>query len=198
MLMTSQLRRAALTTGAVLAMLAAVPAQAETSAAKKELIAKVLQLQQGGIEGVARGLVEQPAMQVMQQAGMVLQTRIAPEKREALGKEIQAEVRKYVEETTPPVREKAVKLAPGVMTPMLDEKFSEEELKQLVGWLESPIVRRYQQMTPDIQRALTEKLVAEARPIVEPKLQALDRSVGGKLGLPPPGAASGAAPAKKK
>ena len=41
-------------------------------------------LQQGGIDGIARSLVEQPAMALMQQAGMILQTRVAPEKREAL------------------------------------------------------------------------------------------------------------------
>ena len=71
-----------------------------------------------------------------------------------------------------------------------------DELKQLVGWLESPVVRRYQQLTPEIQKGLSEKLVAETRSLVEPKLQALDRSVTGRLGLPPPAKAA-SAPAKK-
>jgi hypothetical protein len=197
MSMTSKLWRAALTTGAVFA-LTMPAAQAEPSAAKKELIAKVVQLQQGGVEGIARSLVEQPAMAMMQQAGMVLQTRIAPDKREALAKEIQSDVRKYVEEVNPLLRDKALKMAPGVMGPLLDEKFTEDELKQLVTWLESPVVRRYQQMSPEIQKGLSEKLVADTRPIVEPKLQALDRSVSGRLGIPAPGkGASAPAPAKK-
>ncbi|MFM2054504.1 MAG: hypothetical protein RL456_2541 [Pseudomonadota bacterium] len=198
--MTSTLRRLALMSGTALALLSASSsALAEPSAAKKELIQKVIQLQGGGIEGVARGLVEQPAMALLQQAGMVLQTRIAPDKRDALAKEIQADVRKYVEETGPMVRDKAIKAAPGVMGPMLDEKFSEDELRQLVSWLESPVVRRYQQMTPDVQRGLTEKLVAETRAAVEPRLQALDRSVTQRLAAaaPPAKGASGAAPAKK-
>jgi hypothetical protein len=60
------------------------------------------------------------------------------------------------------------------------------------------VIRRYQQLTPEIQKGLSEKLVAETRPIVEPKLQALDRSVSGRLGLPQAGkAASAPAPAKK-
>ena len=198
--MTSTLRRLALMSGTALVLLSASSsALAEPSAAKKELIQKVIQLQGGGIEGVARGLVEQPAMALLQQAGMVLQTRIAPDKRDALAKEIQADVRKYVEETGPMVRDKAIKAAPGVMGPMLDEKFSEDELRQLVSWLESPVVRRYQQMTPDVQRGLTEKLVAETRAAVEPRLQALDRSVTQRLAAaaPPAKGASGAAPAKK-
>ena len=197
--MTSNLWRAALTTGALCVLMTApMPVSAQTSPAKKELIAKVVQLQQGGVEGIARSLVEQPAMAMLQQAGQVLQTRIAPDKREALAKEIQADVRKYVEETNPLLRDKALKMAPAVMGPLLDEKFTEDELKQLVTWLESPVIRRYQQLTPEIQKGLSEKLVAETRPIVEPKLQALDRSVSGRLGLPQAGkAASAPAPAKK-
>ena len=92
--------------------------------------------------------------------------------------------------------DKALKMAPGVMGPLLEEKFTEDELKQLVGWLESPVIRRYQQLTPEIQKGLSEKLVAETRALVEPKLQALDRSVSGRLGMPPPAKAA-SAPAKK-
>ena len=196
--MTTKLWRSALTTGALCVLMTApMLASAEPSAAKKELIAKAIQLQQGGVEGIARSLVEQPALAMMQQAGQVLQTRIAPDKREALAKEIQADIRKYVEETTPLLRDKASKLAPAVMGPLLDEKFTEDELKQLVGWLESPVVRRYQQLSPEIQKGLSEKLVAETRAQVEPKLQALDRSVSGRLGLPPPPAKGASAPAKK-
>ena len=195
--MTSNLWRSALTTGAVCVLMTApMLVSAQTSATKKELVAKVVQLQQNGVEGIARSLVEQPAMAMMQQAGMVLQTRIAPDKREAIAKDIQADIRKYVEELNPVLRDKALKLAPGVMGPLLEEKFTEDELKQLVGWLESPVVRRYQQLTPEIQKGLSEKLVAETRSLVEPKLQALDRSVTGRLGLPPPAKAA-SAPAKK-
>ena len=195
--MTSNLWRSALTTGALCVLMTApMLVSAQTSATKKELVAKVVQLQQNGVEGIARSLVEQPAMAMMQQAGMVLQTRIAPDKREAIAKDVQADIRKYVEELNPVLRDKALKLAPGVMGPLLEEKFTEDELKQLVGWLESPVVRRYQQLTPEIQKGLSEKLVAETRSLVEPKLQALDRSVTGRLGLPPPAKAA-SAPAKK-
>ena len=106
---------------------------------------KILQLQQPAFENIARGLAEQSIGPVAQQATAVLQNRIAPDQREAVAKEIQADVRKYVEEATPIVRERAQKAAPGVMGALLDERFTEDELKQLVAWLESPVVRRYQQ-----------------------------------------------------
>jgi hypothetical protein len=63
----------------VVALLAvATCAGAQSSATKKELVAKILQLQQPAIEGVARALVEQPAAILMQRAGNLMQTRTPP------------------------------------------------------------------------------------------------------------------------
>lgn len=177
---------------------ATAPAPAPASPAKKELVQKVLKLQQAGVESVATQLAEAPAMQLMQQAGAALQ-RLPADKREAVARDIQADVRKYADETVPPLRERAVKLAPTVLGPMLEERFSEDELKQLVAWMENPLSRKYAAMGSEMQRALAEKLAADARPSVEPKLQALQASLAKRLGITQPGApASGPAPAKKK
>jgi len=177
----------------VLVMAAALAAtslvHAQTSPAKKELVAKVLKLQQPGIEAMARGMAEQPAMQMMQQAGAALQ-RLPAERRDAVARDIEADMRKYAEETVPLVRERAVKLAPSTIGPLLEERFTEDELKQVIAILESPVNRKFQGMAPDMQRAIGEKLIAEVRPLVEPKLRALDQSVGKRLGMTPPAAAS--------
>ena len=67
------------------ALLAAAPfaylsgAQAQSTPAKKELVQKLLTAQQAALEGLARGLVEQPAGQLMQAAGQALQTQVAPD-----------------------------------------------------------------------------------------------------------------------
>jgi len=187
-----RLMMAALLSSAALASAQTTPAAPATPAspAKKELVQKLLVLQQPGIEQVARGLVERPALQMMQEAGQVLQRQIAPDKREAIGKQVEADVKKYVEEATPLVRERAVKLAPTTIGPILEEKFSEDELKQLIAWLESPINKKYAQIGPEMQTAFVQKLVVDARPVVDPKLQALDAKVRSTLGLPAPGTAS--------
>ena len=125
----------------------------------------------------------------MQQAGAALQ-RLPAERREAVALDIQADMRKYAEETVPLVRERAIKLTPSTIGALLEERFTEDELKQIIGILESPVNRKFQAAAPDMQRALGEKLVAEVRPLVEPKLRALDQSVGKRLGLTPAGAAS--------
>lgn len=184
----------------IVALLAlASGAQAESTAAKKELVAKMLLLQQPAIEQAARALAERPAAQMMQQAGIALQSRVAADKREAIGKEIQADVKKYLDEAVPIVRDRAVKLAPSTIGAVLEEKFSEDELKQLIAIIESPVNRKFIQMSGDMQKALVEKLVAETQGAIEPKVKTLEQAIAKRLGLTPAVApATGAArpPAK--
>ncbi len=194
--------------GAAHAQTPAAPASAPVSAAKKELVQRILVLQQPGIENLARNLVEQPAVQMMQAAGRALQAQVAADKRESVGKTIDTDIRKYVEDSFPVVRDRAVKLAPTTIGSVLEEKFSEDELKQLIGWLDSPLNKKYQQLGPEMQNGFMQKLVAESRPVLDPRLQALEQKVRGDLGVPPgnPGDAaatasgptkSTAAPARK-
>lgn len=169
---------------ALLALGTAVCAQ--STAAKKELVAKVLQLQQPAIERAATMMAERPAALMMQQANVVMQTRIPPDKREAIAKDLQADLSKYLSEAVPLVRERAIKLAPSTIGVVLEEKFTEEELKQLIAIfesLESPVHRKYRQFGGDMEKALGEKLAAEMRGVIDPKVKVLDQMLSGHLGI---------------
>ena len=177
---------------------ASAPAALPSTPAKKALAQKIVTLQQPNIENVARSLVEQPAGRMMQDAGRVLQ-QIPVDKREAVGKAIETDARKYVDESTPIVRERALKLAPSTIGPLLEEHFTEDELKQVLAWLESPVYKKYTQLGPEMTNGFTQKLVTEVRPLVEPRLQALEAKVRADLGMVASGTAApaaSAAPAK--
>lgn len=174
---------AALAALAVAAALVATPVLAQTAPTKKELVARVLQLQQPGIEAMARQIAQQPAMQIMQQAGAALQ-RVPQERRDALARDIEADVRKYVDESVPVVTQAAVRLAPSTIGALLEERFSEEELRQIIGILESPVNRKFQGMAQEMQRSIVERLVADTRGTVEPKVRALQDTVAQRLGVP--------------
>lgn len=168
------------------------------SPAKKDLVARILKAQQPGIEVLARRLAEEPAMQLLAAAEQALPQRVAQDKQQAVAKEIEADARKYVDETVPLVRDRAIKLAPATIGPVLEEKFTEEELKQVLGFLESPAIHKFQQLSQDMQKALAEKLVAETQPQVEPRVRALEQTIGKRLGVSAPAApAKGKQPAKK-
>ena len=110
----------------------------------------------------------------MSGAANVLPTRVPKEKQDAVAKEIQADIQKYLDEAVPLVQTRAVRLAPTTIGTLLEEKFTEDELRQLLGWLESPVNKKYQQMAPELQDTLVKKLVADARPAIDTQLKALD------------------------
>ena len=122
---------AALALGACVAAQAQAPAApaAPASPLKKELVQKLLALQQPGIELAARGLVERPAAQMLQEAGRVLQTQIPPEKREAIGKTIEADAKRYVDEALPLVAEAHALIGRH------GERYFEPEVQRLMGTL---------------------------------------------------------------
>lgn len=177
-----------------LALMAHSTSHAQASG-KKELVAKILQLQQPGIEAMARQMAEQPAMQLMQQAGPALQ-RLPAERREAVAKDVEADLRKYADEAVPIVRDRATKVASTTVGPILEERFTEDELRQVIAMLESPTIRKFQGMAGEMQKALMEKVVADTRAEIEPKARAMTASVSKRLTPPAAPGTNSSAPKK--
>ena len=156
---------------------------------KKEVVQKILSSQQGALDDMSRNVAEQPARQLAMGARQILVQGVPEDKREATAKLVDAEIKKYLDGAVPAVRASAGKLSTSVLGPIYEEKFSEDELKQLQAMLESPVLKRYQSLLPEMSNALLEKVVADARPQVTPKLQTaekniraiLDKATGGKL-----------------
>jgi len=108
---------------------------------------------------------------------------VPAEKRETVAKEIQADLKKYIDESTPTVSETAVKLGPTTIGPLLDKNFTQAELKQLVGILESPVNRKFQKLGGEMQQVLGQKLVESVGPQLMPGFKALEQSVAKRLGI---------------
>lgn len=164
----------------LIAVGSAAPAQAQT---KKELVAKLVQLQQAGVENVGRSLAGQTAQRALQAAGQAI-SRLAADKREAAAKDVQADVKKFYDEVEPLLRKRAVELAPATLAPVYEERFSEDELRQVIAWLELPVSKKVQQIDAEVANTLAQKVVTETRSAIEPKLKALESSLAKRLGLP--------------
>ena len=167
-------------------LVASLSAQAQT---KKELVQKLIDVQQASLENTARGLTENPARQLVAAAQQVIVQGVPEDKREATAKQVDAEIKKYLDAANPIVRASTLKQSQAAVAPFIEEKFTDEELKQLVGMLDSPVLKKYQGLLPEMSKTLIDKVVADARPQVDPKLQAtqnairtiLDKATGGKL-----------------
>lgn len=167
------------------------------SAAKKELIGRLIQLQRPGIEALSRDMAQEPALQMLERAAALVQARVPKDKQESAMKGLQADGKKYMDVTVPLVRDRAVALAPETVGDVLNQKLNEDELKKVIAILESPEYSKFQQLSGDMQQALQAKLVAETRNSVGDKLKTLESDITVRLNaLVAQQPATGAAPAK--
>lgn len=155
---------------------AAAPA---TPASHAELVARVLQL--WNIDSIGQSMLQVPVSDAIQQARAMLQGRAAPERRDAAMTDIVGEARKFMEEATPIARASADKLIPTTIAPMLAERFTDEELRQMIAILESPVKKKFETMLPEMQRRLGESVAADTRAVIDPKLQGLKERIGLRL-----------------
>ena len=147
--------------------------------AKQELVQRVLQLWQ--LDSIGQSMLSEPVTEAVSQARSMLQGRATVEKRDAAMREIAADAKKFIEDTSPMVRTSAQKLSPTTVAPMLAEKFTEDELRQIIAILESPVKKKFETLVPDMQKALGEKLAADTRPAIDPKLEDLRQRIGMRL-----------------
>ncbi|WP_431052116.1 DUF2059 domain-containing protein [Roseateles sp. L2-2] len=183
--------------GAIAASLLASPVvfaqKADSPQSKKDVIAKILKIQQPAIEALTMGVLSRPVNELAAKAAPAL--RNVPEaKREATAKQIDADLRKFLEDNAKPLVDKGMKLAPSTMGVALDEKFTEDELKQLLAWLESPVSKKFAESSQELQSLYTKKLIDDNGKQLDEKFTALQQNVAKQLGLdagpPPAGGAS--------
>ncbi len=169
----------------------AVSANAQT---KAELAARVVKLQQPAIDSMARGIAGDTAQRVMQAAGQAL-ANMPPDIRQPLAKQIEGDVKGFFDEIEPKLRESATRLGPTTIGPMLEERFSEEELKQVATWLDSSAAKKFQQLGAEMQTQMSRKLIEDTRGAIEPRLKVLEQSLQKRFAQAAAAAAS-APPAK--
>lgn len=152
---------------------------APVPAAKQELVDRVLQLWHP--ETIGESMLQAPVGDAVQQARAVLQGRVSPEKRDAALKEIVADARQFMDQNKPLAQASAQKLVGTTVAPMLAERFSEEELRQIIAILESPVKKKFEAMVPELQKKLGESVAADTRAVMDPKLQELQQRIGMRL-----------------
>jgi len=177
------------TTAALLGLMLTVGAHAQT---KKELVARVIELQQQDIQNAAREIAGGTAQRVLQAAAQAM-GNVPQDKQKATFDEVQADIKKFHDDIVPTLTAEATKVAPTTLSPIL-EQFSEAELKQVVAWLSSTAAKKYAQVGPEMRAALQKKVIADTQGTIEPKLKTLQASLRKKLNVPEPpaGAGSGA------
>jgi len=102
---------------------------------------------------------------------------------------------KFADEAVATLKDRGQKVAAPTWTPVIDERFSEDELKSIIAWLESPVSKKYQQSAIEMGNALPPKMFNDTKAVLEPKYRALEASVAKQLGIQPRPATAASAPA---
>lgn len=155
-------------------------ANAETvSDEKQKLIQKILTLWHP--EDVPVMMVQRRATDAMTQSRIALQGKVSAEKRDATLRDIATDVQKYVDEVTPLAKDSALRQIPSTVAPMLAQNFNEEELRQILQLLESPIKKKFEQFIPQAEKALGSKVAEDIHIAVDDKGKTMTQNVGLKL-----------------
>jgi hypothetical protein len=161
--------------------LAGAPASAAAPVppAKQALIDKVLALWR--MDSIGQSMLQAPVSDAVAQARAMLQGRASIERRDAAMSDIVGDAQKFMDEATPTVRGSAQKLIPVKVAPLLAERFSEDELRQMVAILESPVRQKFEALLPELQKSLGEGVASDTGPVINPKLQDLKQRIGLRL-----------------
>jgi len=154
-------------------------AAAPVPPAKQALVDKVLKL--WNPDNIGQQMLQAPVADAVQQARAMLQGRAAPEKRDAAMNDIIGEAKQFMAEATPLTKASADKLIPATIAPLLAERYTEDELKQLIAILESPVKKKFEAMLPEMQKTLGEGVATDTRAVIDPKLQGLKEKIGLRL-----------------
>jgi hypothetical protein len=164
-----------------------------TSNPKLEWATKVVALQQGPdmdrlvaqlAGGTTRDMIAswQPRLQAI-----AVKSRL-PKATEELNSELQ----KYSDEVSQIIRSKIQRVGTEALVPLYMERFNVDELQQLATFLDSPVIRKYQTIAPELGGIFTNKLVEASRAEVMARAKQFDDAAQRIVGPAPatPGAST--------
>lgn len=160
---------------------AAPKAQTEASApkTKQQLIQRLLELWH--VEAVGVTMLREPIDNALRQARAALQARTTPEKRDEALKDIEGYSKELFEKLLPKVIDKAKELSKTTVVPILSEKMTEEELRQMIVILESPAKSKFESLIPEMQKALGKKLGDDQGKEIKPQMEELQQRIGKRM-----------------
>jgi hypothetical protein len=147
--------------------------------AKQALVQRVLDKM--GLESVGLQMLQTPVADMLRQSRVVVQSRVPADKQDALMKDITMEATKFVEQEAPALRTSTHAIVQSSVAPLLAQKFSEDELRQLAGILESPVLAKFETIVPEMKRAVGENVAKVQGAQIQPKMTELQNRVGLKL-----------------
>lgn len=146
---------------------------------KQALVQRVLDKM--ALESVGMQMMQAPVADMLRQSRVVVTSRVPADKQEATMKDITADANKFMQDEGPVLLASTRAIVQKDVAPMLAQKFSTEELKQLAAILESPVLAKFDAAVPEFKRTVGENLAKANAAQIQPKMTELQNRVGLKL-----------------
>ena len=159
---------------------------AQTADPKLEWATKAVTLQQGPeLERLIGQLADSATQDILQNWGPKLQSDVPPAKMEQAKESLNTELKKYFDDVSTTINGKAGKVSANALIPAYMERFTLDELKQLVAFFESPAIKKYQSAAPELGSLFVKQLIEETRSDVIVRTRQFDDAATKIIGAAP-------------
>ena len=170
------------------------PASAQNDA-KRALAVKLAQLQVKSDGGaIAEQLTASAVQPLLASWSQRLDETVPPARQKEVRDKLDVELKKFADNTQKSIEAQVAKSGEAAMVPVFMEKLTEDELKTIITYLESPVSAKFLALGPDATNAWAKRVIDATKPAVEGGARNFDaaatRIVGAATG------ASGSAPKK--
>lgn len=188
---------------ALFVALCAVSAGASAQDAKKTLATKLAQMQAKSDGAAMANQLTADAVQLpLSTWSQRLDESVPPARQKDVRDKLDVELKKFADNTHKAIEAQVGKAAETALVPLFMDKLSEDEMKTIIAYMESPAALKFQGLSADAGNAWAQKVIDATRTTVETNVKSFDAAATKIVGAPatPPAAApaSGAATNGKK
>lgn len=172
-------------------------AYAQNTDPKLPWASKVVTLQQGPeLDRLLSQLSGSAAQSLIANWEPRLQRNVPKAKQAQVMQDLNTELQQYSGDIKAIINEKVSKVSADVLVPAYIERFSLDELKQIAAFFESPVIKKYQSVAPELGNLFVTQLIESVRPEVTARTEKFDAFALKIIGTEP--APTETAPAKRK
>ena len=180
---------------------------AQTPDPKMEWAVKVVALQQGPeLERLVEQLANRTTGELLQNWKPKVLASVPKARQAQVSDELNTELKKYFDDVSRTIAGQVNKVSNDALVPAYMDRFSIDELKQIAAFFESPAIKKYQGLAPELGNAFVKQLIETTRADVTARASQFDAiaariigtASGAKAAPVAPGSADKNKPAAKK
>lgn len=160
---------------------------------KLEWATKVVALQQADLDSLVDQLVGTTSQDIIADWEPRFDSNVPKARQAKATEEFNAELTKFAADAKRIVSAKVGQVNSEALIPAYMERFSVDELRQLATFFESPVVRKYKTVTPELVDVFVKKLVASTQTDIQARAKQFDAAASKIVGSAPAGPATPAA-----